>query len=217
MISHKYKFIYIHVPKCGGTSVETSLYKYAEASMGCGWARKNRAWRNKELFDILNSYRNYYIFTTVREPVSRCISIYNHFFREINCGAKLFIDSLEEFMKHEPWLLYKDVKHNKTTCDNVLIPELWKSAKLQHLIGYHVLPQDYFIPKNISCDIYNLNDISTLIEHISKKYSIVVENKPQRVCKHKLLTRDKLSQQLIDKINDIYHMDHTIYNKCNKI
>ena len=29
MISHKHKFIFVHIPKCAGTSIECALFRYA--------------------------------------------------------------------------------------------------------------------------------------------------------------------------------------------
>ena len=65
MISHKDKFIFIHIPKCGGSSVEKCL-KWK----GC--KHHTMEFYKKENPNI--DLNNYYKFTFVRNPWSRAVS-----------------------------------------------------------------------------------------------------------------------------------------------
>lgn len=38
MISHSHKFIFVHIPRCGGTNVEDTLRVHASPVTGCDWA-----------------------------------------------------------------------------------------------------------------------------------------------------------------------------------
>jgi|SRR5687767_929551 len=89
MISHKYKCIFIHIPKCGGTSIENLIWpeprsegdlwmgfkdKYHNAYQTGGlqhlFARHVREIFGKEIFD------DYFKFTIVRNPWEKAISQY---------------------------------------------------------------------------------------------------------------------------------------------
>ena len=67
MINHKHKFIFIHIPKCGGSSVENLL----------GW----RGTRHSTMEFYMKKYASlnlneYYKFTFVRNPWARLVSWY---------------------------------------------------------------------------------------------------------------------------------------------
>jgi len=67
MISHKHKFIFIHIPKCGGTTVEKAL----------GWdgaPHHTMEWYMKQNYD--SNPDEYYKFTFVRNPWDRLVSWY---------------------------------------------------------------------------------------------------------------------------------------------
>ena len=69
MISHKYKCIFIHIPKCAGTSVETAF----EGSGGV-----EKLLRCRTLFETAEKYPNYFRFTVVRDPLTRAASAWGH-------------------------------------------------------------------------------------------------------------------------------------------
>ena len=93
MISHKHKFIFIHINKTGGTSVEIALEKYAEEfdleekSAPPPYVAKKHA-TIVQLMDeqkadprpFYSSYlvSNYFKFTFVRNPWARSVSHYRH-------------------------------------------------------------------------------------------------------------------------------------------
>ena len=82
MISDKYKCIYIHIPKTGGSSVEIALDK----PQNC-WDRQNNVWKQHcsihQLRDIYNvAIDKYYKFTVVRNPWSRAVSDHAWFTKE---------------------------------------------------------------------------------------------------------------------------------------
>ena len=93
MISHKYKFIFTHIPKNAGTSIENALKDYVEFNE---W---DCLYKNKSIGHILGSqdipyaygktantkyikkllketYKDYYKFCVVRNPWDRMVSIF---------------------------------------------------------------------------------------------------------------------------------------------
>lgn len=104
MISHKHKFIFIHVPKCGGTSIERFFLDMY--NIDCNWSHPIGWW--KSIPDIqlqqymigkmshvpLQSYSphlrdKYFTFSFVRNPWSRVVSKYRYF--NINTCFKKFV------------------------------------------------------------------------------------------------------------------------------
>ena len=69
MISHKHKFIFTHIPKTGGTSVEHSLKDYFEP---------NQWMHNDLVYDLKKCSDNYFKFTFVRNPWDLVVSTYHY-------------------------------------------------------------------------------------------------------------------------------------------
>lgn len=65
-ISHKYKTCYIHIPKTGGSTMEYILFERDLSSEHCA-------------IDHYKKYYHYFIFSIVRNPYTRIISVYNYY------------------------------------------------------------------------------------------------------------------------------------------
>jgi hypothetical protein len=100
IISRSKKFAYIHLEKCGGTSIEFALEKHirwddlvmgstnigADLSIlynrhyGFRWMKKNAIWKHSNVHDLRRNleeeYENYYVFATVRDPLEIMKSFY---------------------------------------------------------------------------------------------------------------------------------------------
>ena len=94
MISHKHKFIFIHIPKCAGISIELFL----NGSFYVEWDEVNKIWMQhatasqiKDLY--VKNYEDYFSFTFVRNPWSRAVSDY--FWLKRTCKFK---GSLKNFL-----------------------------------------------------------------------------------------------------------------------
>jgi hypothetical protein len=95
MISEKHKFVFIHVPKTGGNSVQTCLLQYSESTKIFDGVDKNGV----DHFDLKHSnfsytkhsplrvyeedlgrevLRSYYVFTIIRNPWDWCASWFFH-------------------------------------------------------------------------------------------------------------------------------------------
>ena len=86
MISHKHKFIFVHIPKTGGRSIEKLLRKSSEdLEFDDGWNQDLSAWQQHlSIQSILNnrpSCKNYFKFSVVRNPWDRLVSCYFYFER----------------------------------------------------------------------------------------------------------------------------------------
>jgi len=85
MIWKKNKIIFIHIPKCGGTSIENSINLIEK---GMYWGKNNIIAKKINFFyemqhmpyvsykKLVKDINNFYIFTFVRNPFDRVISLY---------------------------------------------------------------------------------------------------------------------------------------------
>ena len=79
MISHTNKFIFIHIPKTGGTSVEAALADYGKLLQGPGnfhsiYFKHIPATRLQAMMG--DEYENYFKFSIVRNPWDWLVSMY---------------------------------------------------------------------------------------------------------------------------------------------
>jgi len=71
MISHKHKFIFIHIPKNGGTSIENALEKCVESGIKTGPTI------HYDKIDKASS-EEYFIFACKRNPYDRMVSLWKY-------------------------------------------------------------------------------------------------------------------------------------------
>jgi chondroitin 4-sulfotransferase 11 len=70
MISHKHKFAFAHIPKCGGVSIHNSFLE-----MGIEFNETGH--KNFRAISQFNNIEDYFKFTFVRNPWSRVVSLYS--------------------------------------------------------------------------------------------------------------------------------------------
>ena len=78
MISHKCKFIFIHINKTGGTSIEEILKKLSRNLN----VKHHFIQKYRKLADAKHGFENYFKFTIVRNPWDRLLS--NYFYKKLN-------------------------------------------------------------------------------------------------------------------------------------
>jgi hypothetical protein len=101
MISHKHKFIFVHIPKCGGTSIELALLKNEgieltddnielltnkqkqEYSIGYAFQDTMAQHRKISQYEVFNN--KYFTFTFSRNPWARILSEYTYIKKNNGC------------------------------------------------------------------------------------------------------------------------------------
>jgi hypothetical protein len=190
MISHKHKFIYIHIPKAGGTTIESTLFQYASDSCGTRWAKENKCYRNKELFNIIEEYSNYYTFTFSRNPYSRIVSLYNFFEFHNSMSFKCFLNKVCEFIDLGTEKIYKERSNNATDLQVNLRKACNYPFNDNGNIGYHILPQSYFVAqKNHINFIGKMEALQQDFDTVCDKTGIPKQQLPHKMkSKHKHYT-----------------------------
>lgn len=174
MISHQYKFIYSHIPKAGGTTIENFLEPYSSKTFGNNADKK---WlRNKKLFDAFEDYPDYYQFSFTRNPWGRLFSCYTSFTSgcesystasTTNCSFFDFVKAIDLFLSESSNVqsYYSNIQNN--TCIGNLNGINIKAPCNSPMVGYHALPQVYFVRDNF-------NFIGK-IENFQKDFNLVCE------------------------------------------
>ena len=105
MINHDLKFIFMHIPKNAGTSLEKSLAKIQGTEDVSGMLQNKRDWL---IYQTTNANPNYLFILFSRNPYDRLVSVYRHSMRKRRRFPKLsfseycialcdyFIDKKEE-------------------------------------------------------------------------------------------------------------------------
>ena len=181
------KFLFIHIPKCAGTSFSDALYKEQIGHR-----------KLYEYFIIDNQFsQRVFKFSICRHPVDRLISAYYFLKKGGMCQNDLEfsikhladVDSFEEFV-------------------------LLKLRNKNILSYYHFTPQFDFITNdghNIAVDkIYKLENLHDDIQEISEKVGFNVDL--ERLNKNNHKDKEKLTYEMKQVIEDVYHKD---FNKLN--
>lgn len=151
MINHKHKFIFIHIPKTAGESIEVTFQAKGELKY---WASFDHT--NHEPLQHLTAneikkrlgkseYNKYYKFSFVRNPFSRCVSEYFWWRQKIDSDRRRCNSSFAQWVHEDlPSLISKNqsikslIKHNieqykfiYNTSDNCLVDFIGRFENLQ--------------------------------------------------------------------------------------
>ncbi len=151
IISHKYKIVFIHIPKNAGTYITAQLYKI-DANVqnyiidGCG----HMPYEDIKKLKIYDEIKNYTFFAVVRNPINMYISFYH-------CARKNKIHYLNSYVNNN------DILHTLKFC---------LDEKM------HFKPNIYYISES---DEINNNIVLLNFENISVNFKnfmmkIILEN-----------------------------------------
>ncbi len=108
MISNTKKFIYIHINKCGGTSLTDVLKEHAVDFEGKKIGYKKHS-TMQQVYDVIGSdlADSYYKFTVIRNPLDRISSFYRHITRSNSrvykkMNGKFDITNFDKFINNLP-------------------------------------------------------------------------------------------------------------------
>ena len=116
MISHKNNFIFIHIPKCGGHTIEIFFKAWGNPDRFFLGDNKQH-WKLKKILDVYPNCKQYFRFTFIRNPFSRLVSEY-HYIKKC-LGNDKFKLSFKDFCLDLDKNLnnYAYDFHNLTLCD----------------------------------------------------------------------------------------------------
>ena len=177
-IFDKYKTCYIHIPKTGGTTIEHII-------------RKNRQKkRGSEHLPIekYKDYYHYYIFSIVRNPYTRIISVYNYYKQGGNQS------------EHDINLMNKDT----SLCDFLI---KYNSKKISHL------RTQFSFLKN-STNINYIGKFEKFEDEVKKICEIlkIEVNKIPNKRNSKYINNIIITPKFINLVNKIYREDFINYN-----
>lgn len=182
-ISLKYGACFIHIPKCGGTTVEKLIFNDNNGRNG------TLPLSDHSTIESFKNFYYFYIFTYVRNPYTRVISVFNYYMQNGNGtrkDRKVFLNkknkSLDTFLDH---FNSKNLSHLNTqtyylkNCDNI-----------DYIARFENYTEELkFILKKLNCNVKN-------IIHCRKKEK-----------KNYLIT-----PKFINQVNSIYLEDFKNFN-----
>ncbi|MGD8914417.1 MAG: sulfotransferase family 2 domain-containing protein [Candidatus Thiodiazotropha sp.] len=187
IINDTHRFVFIHIPKCAGTTVRERLRPYDE-SLG---AFSSRLDRNPELGlidyvhiplfilrqhfpTIYEKIRDYDSYTVIRNPISRFPSSFS---QHLKMYGKTQIRLMSQRdVRKELNIIMKDLQRHSR--DNDYLP--YKYIHFQRQSDY-IYDQGSAVVKNI----FDISDVSALIQQISDRHGIRIINKADDLSQHK--------------------------------
>tara|TARA_B100000886_G_scaffold318562_1_gene258677 strand:- start:583 stop:1875 length:1293 start_codon:yes stop_codon:yes gene_type:complete len=169
-INHEKRYIFIHIPRTGGTTVEKIFFKRLRQS-------------EHLTIDSYKSYNNYFIFTFVRNPYLRIISLYTYFLGGGNGD------------KNEP----------KITCD---INDLFENHNNED-IKFLNTQFSYLKNSNQISHICKFENFELEVSFLSNKFNknISIPKLRENIYKNSIL-----KPNFIDRISELYDIDFKTYN-----
>jgi len=235
MISHHHKYIFVHIPKTGGTSIERTLQRNEPESKNSDQLLLGKnddpASGPPELMHLKaqqyfklnhldeNIYDDYFKFAIVRNPWDRVASFYKYFNYCRRFNFKTYVMKyLKKDIENRGWLF--DSQHRFLTDRN--------GELIVDYIGRFESLQDHF---NSICDKLDLKHNS--LTHFNKSnpsqyiklnfstpavYKNMLRNVARYLYKDKIKRnlrknyRDYYDQETIEYVNELYRIDVNYFN-----
>lgn len=184
-ISLKYGACFIHIPKCGGTTIEKLLFNENNIRNG-----KLPCSVHSTISEFKNFY-SFFIFSFVRNPYTRIISVFNYYMNNGNGTNK-----------------DKNMISNKKTITLNNFLDLYSKDNIPHLnTQFYYLKNSEHINYIAKFENYDneLNYILSFIQYKNKNKNYVSYRKSKQ--QNHLITPN-----FINKVNEIYAVDFKNYN-----
>jgi hypothetical protein len=234
-INHKDKIIFVHIPKTGGTSIAEVLNMFPKTGSHVkslphlygidsnGLVLQSMPFCYYERYcspEILKSYKK---FTVVRNPYSRSVSEHN-MFRDYRFSDKSLLNKLKNIEAR----ISKGEKQLKDQCTNLrqivfldylkLVEKTLKQYDKETISKYNQkgMPthHNHFLPQyeHIKSDKYKI-DYVLKQENLQEDFkAISSKNVPKKNIGKSVKWQEYYTQEHIDIINRIYHVDFEEFN-----
>ena len=189
MVNHKHKFLYLHLPKTGGTSINKFFNdRFNDNEFDFG---------HPYLSDYGNKISHYFKFTIVRNPYDRLVSAffymskYSKFQSDIN------------FRKH--WKLKDD------TFESFVIQKLPKIVDDPKIRPRHFKPQVDFGTAGLNY-VGSFNTIQKDIDYVCDELNIKRRNLPHANKSNHKEYQKYYTKELLDIVHNLYFEDFNNYD-----
>lgn len=182
MISKSHKFIFIHVPKCGGMTVMKHFKSF--------WTPTNEHMFMSEIDEMIGDLDSYYKFTVVRNPWERMASLWSYYtqpkfkkYRDM-FKSEYGIDSFEKFI------------HMLPTLKSKYTPKTTFASASEYLGDY-----DYdkvILLDNLTEELLNLSKVL-----VGSKNAIKIQNKSKKTNEY----MSEYTSKMIDIVSQVYSDD----------
>jgi hypothetical protein len=197
VICHNKKCIYIHIPKCAGTSVEQFLREHGKNGLQYHGVREGRSMHHFTAFDLKREnphiFNIYYKFSIVRNPYDRLLSEYY-------------------------WTPIRGVgyKSGQTKADFITYVSKVVNQRLfyDNIFNDHFIPQYLFIynNKNLMIDqLFKYEDLNWTVEYLKKKLEINIDFPYLNKSKNSFIKSEWTDRQK-ERIYKIYQNDFILFN-----
>lgn len=201
MINHQNKFVFIHIPKTGGTALSEILLEGGASSIEPNEEykighRKNQTLCHmtyKELYEDLNiNLQDYYKFTIVRNPWDRAVSLWAYRFKKKGIS----------FVRYLHYVENKDLK----ILDKIFINYHIGQAMIRPQSDYVLINGEIKLDKIYRFENYE-EEINSLREKLNIKKEIVKINSST----HEHYS-EYYNKKTIRQIERIYSQDIELFN-----
>lgn len=184
---------FIHITKCGGTSIENIGKKH---NIDWGRFHKEYGFHHKPFKTLSTNIVNKYDwFTVVRNPYERIMSEYYCIWGGI--GNKT-----------------KNIKHNKAEMNAFLINHIINRST-QKVCAGHYIEQNLYVECNhrINIHVLKLENLENDFNNLMAKYNLPckIDRRDNKRSSNNFTTED-FSIKLIKLINLVYHKDFELFN-----
>lgn len=186
---NKTKSIFIHIPKCAGTSIGEAIY--GDKKIG-HYTAEDFFYINKSKFN------NYYKFTVIRDPLDRCYSAF-HYLKSEKCtkNDKIFCDNyLLKYLNFDDFILNGLAKNNN------ILNYIHFKPQINFIILYGRLSVNH---------IFLLENLNDNFFYLQKKF--LIDTKLKRLNKTTNTKKKNINIESKKKLYEIYREDFYLYSK----